>query len=131
MIVSKTPYRIPLSGGGTDVDFYYKKFGSKRVVETPVSENALTGIQLGMSLLGKKTILMHARVDFSLLGFDQLINNAAKWSYIFGGISSLPLTIRLIIGRGWGQGPTHSQSLQSLFLHIPGLKIVMPKIRFK
>ena len=57
---------------------------------------------------------------------DQLINGAAKWSYIFGGSKTLPLTIRLIIGRGWGQGPTHSQSLQSLFLHIPGLKVVMP-----
>ena len=57
---------------------------------------------------------------------EQLINNAAKWSYMFGGVQSIPLTIRLIIGRGFGQGPTHSQSLQSLFLHIPGLKVVMP-----
>ena len=57
---------------------------------------------------------------------DQLINGAAKWSYVFGGVKSLPITIRLVIGRGWGQGPTHSQSLQSLFLHIPGLKVVMP-----
>ena len=104
----------------------YKKFGSKRVVETPVSENALTGIQLGMSLLGKKTILMHARVDFSLLGFDQLINNASKWHYMFGGKMNVPIVIRLIIGRGWGQGPQHSQSLESVFSHFPGLKVVVP-----
>ena len=103
-----------------------KKFGTKRVIETPVSENALTGIQLGMSLLGKKPILMHARVDFSLLGFDQLINNASKWHYMFGGKMNVPIVIRLIIGRGWGQGPQHSQSLESVFSHFPGLKVVVP-----
>jgi acetoin:2,6-dichlorophenolindophenol oxidoreductase subunit beta len=57
---------------------------------------------------------------------DQLVNSAAKWHMMFGGKSSIPLTIRLIIGRGWGQGPTHSQALQSWFAHIPGLKVVMP-----
>ena len=103
-----------------------KKFGPNRVIETPVSENAVTGIQLGMSLLGKKPILMHARVDFSLLGFDQLLNNAAKWHYMFGGTMNVPIVIRLIIGRGWGQGPQHSQSLESVFSHFPGLKVVVP-----
>ena len=101
-------------------------FGSKRVFDVPASENALTGIGIGSSLNGLRPVMVHQRLDFFLYAMDQLINGAAKWSYIFGGISSLPLTIRLVIGRGWGQGPTHSQSLQSLFLHIPGLKIVMP-----
>ena len=61
---------------------------------------------------------------------DQLVNGAAKWSYVFGGVKSLPLTIRLVIGRGWGQGPTHSQSLQAWFAHIPGLKVVMPSTAY-
>ena len=57
---------------------------------------------------------------------DQLVNSAAKWYYMFGSQISVPITIRLIIGRGWGQGPTHSQNLQAWFAHIPGLKVVMP-----
>jgi acetoin:2,6-dichlorophenolindophenol oxidoreductase subunit beta len=101
-------------------------FGSKRVFDVPASENALTGIGVGSSLNGLRPVMVHQRLDFFLYAMDQLINGAAKWSYIFGGNKSLPITIRLIIGRGWGQGPTHSQSLQSLFAHIPGLKIVMP-----
>ena len=124
---------VILGEGVTDVKGIFnttnlalKKFGPNRVIETPVSENAVTGIQLGMSLLGKKPILMHARVDFSLLGFDQLLNNAAKWHYMFGGTMNVPIVIRLIIGRGWGQGPQHSQSLESVFSHFPGLKVVVP-----
>ena len=101
-------------------------FGSKRVFDVPASENALTGIGIGSSLNGLRPVMVHQRLDFFLYAMDQLINGAAKWSYVFGGTKSLPLTIRLIIGRGCGQGPTHSQSLQSLFLHIPGLKVVMP-----
>jgi acetoin:2,6-dichlorophenolindophenol oxidoreductase subunit beta len=103
-----------------------ENFGPKRVFDVPASENALTGIGIGSSLNGLRPVMIHQRLDFFLYAMDQLINGAAKWSYIFGGVRSIPLTIRLIIGRGWGQGPTHSQSLQSLFLHIPGLKVVMP-----
>ena len=66
------------------------------------------------------------KVDFSLLAFDQIINNAAKWHYMFGGQSNVPLVIRMMIGKGWGQGAQHSQSLQAIFAHIPGLKVVMP-----
>ena len=124
---------IILGEGVTDVKGIFsstnaalKRFGPNRVVETPVSENALTGIQIGMSLLGKKPIFMHARVDFSLLSFDQLLNNAAKWHFMFGGTMNIPIVIRLIIGRGWGQGPQHSQSLESVFSHFPGLKVVVP-----
>ena len=57
---------------------------------------------------------------------DQLVNSAAKMHYMFNGELKVPITIRLILGRGWGQGPTHSQNLQSWFAHIPGLKVVMP-----
>ena len=73
-----------------------------------------------------RPIMTHQRVHFFLLALDQLINNAAKWHYMFGGQFKVPLVIRLIIGRGWGQGPQHSQTLQALFAHIPGIKVVMP-----
>ena len=72
--------------------------------------------------------MMHQRLDFFLLAMDQLVNCAAKWHYMFGGLKSVPITIRLVVGKGWGQGPTHSQSLQSWFAHIPGLKVVMPSL---
>ncbi len=103
-----------------------KIFGEERVFDTPTSENALTGIAIGASLADYSVILTHQRLDFSLLSFDQIINSAAKWFFMFGGKKNVQITIRLIVGRGWGQGPTHSQSLQSLFAHIPGLKVVMP-----
>ncbi len=103
-----------------------KKFGSRRVFDVPTSENAITGISIGSALNGVKSIVTHQRLDFFLLAMDQLVNSAAKWYYMFGSKKSVPITIRLIVGRGWGQGPTHSQSLQSWFNHIPGIKVVMP-----
>ena len=104
-----------------------EKFGKDRIFDVPTSENALTGIGIGACVGGLRVVLSHQRLDFALLSLDQIINNAAKWSYMFGGNSNpISLTIRMIIGRGWGQGPTHAQSLQSLFAHIPGLKVVMP-----
>lgn len=103
-----------------------KEFGSKRVLDMPVAENGMTGIAIGSALVGMRPILTHQRVDFMLLSLDQIINNAAKWHYMFGGKMKIPIVIRLLVGRGWGQGPQHSQSLQALFAHIPGLKVVMP-----
>jgi len=103
-----------------------EQFGRDRVFDTPASENAMTGVAIGASLNGIRPVVCHQRLDFFLLAMDQLVNNAAKWRYMFGGQDSVPITIRMIIGRGWGQGPTHSQNLQSLFAHIPGLKVVMP-----
>ena len=103
-----------------------KKFSEKRVFDVPASENALTGIAIGSAIKNCKVVLSHQRVDFALLAMDQMINNASKFHYIFNGKINVPITIRLIIGRGWGQGATHSQSLQSTFSHFPGLKVVMP-----
>jgi pyruvate dehydrogenase E1 component beta subunit len=103
-----------------------KAFGSERVFDMPTSENAMTGVAVGAAIAGLKPVMTHQRLDFFLLAMDQLVNSAAKWHYMFGGQFNVPMTIRLIIGRGWGQGPTHSQNLQSWFSHIPGLKVVMP-----
>ena len=102
------------------------KFGNERVFDMPTSENAMTGVAVGLAIGGFKTIMTHQRLDFFLLAMDQLVNSAAKMHYMFNGELKVPLTIRLILGRGWGQGPTHSQNLQSWFAHIPGLKVVMP-----
>jgi pyruvate dehydrogenase E1 component beta subunit len=102
------------------------KYGNERVLDMPLSENALTGVCIGAALVGLRPILSHQRMDFSLLSMDQIINNASKWYYMFGGQSSVPIVIRVIIGRGWGQGPHHSQNLHALYAHIPGLKVVMP-----
>ncbi len=103
-----------------------EKFGAERVFDMPTSENAMTGVAIGAALQGLRPVMVHQRLDFALLSLDQLINNAAKWHYMFGGLLPCPITIRMILGRGWGQGPTHSQNLQALFTHIPGLKVVMP-----
>jgi pyruvate/2-oxoglutarate/acetoin dehydrogenase E1 component len=96
------------------------------VIDTPVSENAITGTAVGAALVGMRPVVVHPRVDFMMYAMDPVINEAANWHYMFGGQMSVPLVIRLIIGRGWGQGPQHSQSLQAWFAHVPGLKVVMP-----
>ena len=103
-----------------------QKFGSDRVIEMPVAENGLTGVAIGAALLGRRPILVHQRVEFALLSLEQLFNNAAKTHYVTGGRHRVPLVVRLIIGRGWGQGPEHSQSAEVIFAHFPGLKVVMP-----
>jgi pyruvate dehydrogenase E1 component beta subunit len=103
-----------------------EKFGSDRVFDMPTAENAMTGIGIGAALYGLKPVITHQRLDFALLSMDQLVNNAAKWQFMFGGKRSVSLTVRMILGRGWGQGPTHSQNLQAWFAHVPGLKVVMP-----
>ena len=102
------------------------KFGKSRVFDSPLSENGVTGICIGAAISGLRPILVHQRIDFALLAMDQIVNNAAKWRYMFAGQVNVPLVIRVIVGRGWGPGPQHAQSLQSLFAHVPGLKVVMP-----
>ncbi len=103
-----------------------KDFGEQRVMDTPVSENAITGAAVGASIAGMKGIVVHPRVDFMLYGLDPVINEAANWYYMNGGKASVPVVIWGIINRGGEQGAQHSQSIHSLFAHIPGLKVVMP-----
>lgn len=100
-----------------------KIFKKNRIFEFPTAENAMTGIAIGSSLMGLRPVITHQRVEFSLLSIEQIINQAAKWYFMTGGQKNVPIVIRLIIGRGWGQGPQHAQSLETLFAHIPGLKV--------
>ena len=104
----------------------FKKFSISRVIELPISENANTGIGVGLCLMGNKVLMTHQRVDFSLLSIEQIFNSAAKTFFVTNKSHSVPLVIRMIIGRGWGQGPQHSQSLESIFASIPGLKVIAP-----
>ncbi len=103
-----------------------KKYGKNRIIDTPVSESAVTGAAVGASLCGMRPIVVHPRIDFMLYAMDAVVNEAAKWSYMFGGQSHPSLTIRGIINRGGEQGAQHSQALHSWFSHIPGLRVVMP-----
>ena len=103
-----------------------EKFGKERVIEMPIMEEGMTGIAIGMALNGLYPVQTHIRVDFLLLAMNQLVNMAAKYRYMYGGAFEVPMLIRAVVGRSWGQGPQHSQSLQSLFSHIPGLTVIMP-----
>jgi pyruvate dehydrogenase E1 component beta subunit len=107
----------------TDLD---KKFGKDRVIDTPVSESATTGAAIGASLAGMKPIVVHPRMDFMLYAMDAIVNQAAKWSHMFGGQAHPGVTIRSIINRGGEQGAQHSQALHAWFAHVPGLRVAMP-----
>jgi acetoin:2,6-dichlorophenolindophenol oxidoreductase subunit beta len=104
-----------------------KRFGPARVFDAPAMENSLMGIAIGAAAVGKRPVIVHPRADFMFLAYDQLINMAAKWNYMFGGNAGYcPVVVRAVIGRGWGQGATHSQSLQSTIAHFPGITVAMP-----
>jgi pyruvate/2-oxoglutarate/acetoin dehydrogenase E1 component len=107
------------------------RFGPKRVIDTPVSENGITGTAVGAALAGMRPIVVHPRMDFMYYAMDQIANQAANWYYMFGGQSSIPLTIWAIVNRGGEQAAQHSQSLQAIFTHIPGLKVVMPSTPYE
>ena len=102
------------------------KYGSERVFEIPLSENAVTGMALGLAMQGFRPVMMHQRADFSFTSAEQIINQIAKTSYMSGDVYKVPLVIRMIVGRGWGQGPTHAQSPHAIFSHVPGLQVVAP-----
>lgn len=103
-----------------------KRFGSRRVVDTPVSENAITGAGVGAAIAGMRPVIVHPRIDFMLYALDPVINEAANWYYMSGGRSNVPVVVWGIINRGGEQAAQHSQSLHATFGHIPGLKVVMP-----
>ena len=102
------------------------RFGEKRVIDTPVSENAITGAAVGAALAGMRPVVVHPRMDFMFYAFDPIINEAANWYYMFGGTLSVPVVFWGIINRGGEQAAQHSQALQAMLAHVPGLKVVMP-----
>lgn len=117
----KSPWYVGNTTGGL-----LEEFGSERVIDTPVSENAITGTAVGAALVGMRPIVVHPRMDFMMYAMDPIINEAANWHYMFGGRATVPIVIWSIINRGGEQAAQHSQALHALFAHIPGLKVVMP-----
>src|SRR5882724_9545789 len=103
-----------------------EKYGAARVFDVPLMEEGMTGIAIGAALVGDYPIVTHIRADFAFLAMNQIINLAAKYRYMFGGLMSCPMLIRIVVGRSWGQGAQHSQSPQATFAHYPGLTVVMP-----
>jgi pyruvate dehydrogenase E1 component beta subunit len=106
------------------------RFSSKRIIDTPVSENAVTGAAVGAAIAGMRPVVVHPRMDFMLYAFDPIINEASNWHYMCGGKSSVPVVIWGIINRGGEQAAQHSQALHAVFSHIPGLKVVMPSTAY-
>ena len=113
---------IGMFGATTDL---YKEFGENRVFDTPLAETGLMGVAVG-ALGGLRPVYCHNRPDFLMLSMDQLVNHASKYNYMSGGICPIPLVVWAVTGQGWGSAAQHSQALQALFLHIPGIKIIMP-----
>jgi len=103
-----------------------ERYGTERVVDIPLAENGMTGIAIGTALTGMRPIFVHMRPDFMILALDQLLNHAAKWSYMSNGEVPVPLTLRAVTGRGWGSAAQHSQNIQGLLTYMPGMKVVMP-----
>ena len=118
---------------GLDADDKFGVFGSmmnmthpERVLGMPIAENASTGVAVGAALAGMRPINIHLRVDFLMLAMDQIVNYMSKWRYKTQGRVKMPIVVRAVIGRGWGSGSQHSGTMQALFTHFPGLKVVMP-----
>lgn len=111
---------------GRSMDNLDKRYGKSRVIDTPVSEQATTGIAVGAALLGYRPVVIHPRMDFMILATDQIVNQAAKWRHMLGGQVSPSMVVRGIVNRGGEQGAQHSQALHSWYAHIPGLRVVMP-----
>lgn len=103
-----------------------EKFGPERCFDTPLCEDSMTGFGLGAAINGMRPIHVHMRVDFLLLAMNQLANMVSSYRYVTRGKMDVPMVIRAVIGRGWGQGFQHSKSMYSVFAHIPGLKVVLP-----
>ncbi|MDT8272268.1 MAG: pyruvate dehydrogenase complex E1 component subunit beta [Desulfomonilia bacterium] len=130
----ETDVRVFLIGQGVKSPWYVgntakdllEMFGEDRVIDTPVSENAVTGAAVGAAIAGMKPVVVHPRMDFMLYAMDPIINEAANWFYMNGGSASVPIVFWGIINRRGEQAAQHSQAIHALFAHIPGLKVVMP-----
>lgn len=118
---TKSPWYV-----GNTAQGLLERFGEDRVIDTPVSENAMTGAAVGAALAGMRPIVVHPRMDFMFYAFDPIFNAAANWHYMNGGKSSVPVVFWGVINRGGEQAAQHSQALHAMFAHAPGLKVVMP-----
>lgn len=103
-----------------------QSFGEERVFDTPIAETAMTGIAVGAAMAGLRPVYCHNRPDFLMLAMDQIVNHASKYNYMSGGQCTVPMVIWAVTGQGWGSAAQHSQALHGLFMHIPGLKVIMP-----
>ncbi len=110
---------------GTTLNLH-RDFGADRCFDTPLAEDAMTGFGIGAAIAGMRPIHVHQRMDFLMLCMNQLVNMAAKQSYMSNGAVHVPFVVRAIIGRSWGQGAQHSQAFHSYFMHVPGLKVLAP-----
>lgn len=117
----KSPWYV----GNTTRDLS-KRFGPERVIDTPVSENAMTGAAVGAAITGMRPVAVYPRTDFMMYALDPIINEAANWYYMGGGKTSVPVVIWGIVNRGGEQAAQHSQAIHAMFAHVPGLKVVMP-----
>ena len=107
-----------------------KKFGKERVRDFPVAESLMTSVGIGAAVAGQRVVLVHIRIDFMMYALDAIVNWLSLWRFKSNNESNVPLVIRAIVGRGWGQGPQHSKSFHSWFAHLPGLKVAMPATAF-
>jgi len=107
-----------------------EKFGEERVRDFPVAESFMTSAGIGAAVAGKRVILVHIRIDFMMYSLDAIVNWLSLWRFKSNNKSNVPLVIRAIVGRGWGQGPQHSKSFHSWFGHLPGIKVAMPATAF-
>jgi pyruvate dehydrogenase E1 component beta subunit len=121
----KSPWYV-----GNTAQGLLEAFGARRVIDTPVSENGITGAAVGAAIAGMRPIVVHPRLDFMFYAMDPIINEAANWYYMNGGKASVPVVIWGIINRGGEQAAQHSQALHATFAHFPGLKVVMPSTAF-
>jgi acetoin:2,6-dichlorophenolindophenol oxidoreductase subunit beta len=104
----------------------HTEFGAKRSFDVPLAEDGMTGVGIGAALAGMRPIQVHTSMDFMLLCMNQLVNMAAKMSYMFAGRHRVPLVVRGMIGGSGGEGAQHGQALHSFFMHVPGLKVFAP-----
>jgi len=118
-------------GGSYKVtDQLYKEFEYDRVIDTPISEASFTGAAVGAAIIGTRPVVEILFIDFSMLALDQIINQAAKYNFMSGGKGRVPMVLRTQGGAGNGLSAQHSQSLEAIYYHIPGLKVVMPSIPY-
>jgi len=102
------------------------RFGKDRVRDFPNAEGIMTSTAIGAALTGMRPVLVHPRIDFMMYSLDAIVNWLSLWRFKSNKKSNLPVTIRALVGKGWGQGPQHSKSLHAWFAHLPGLRVAMP-----